>query len=149
MAATLQAPAPLRPPAAASSRRARPLAARSSAGAVQVCGLDQEAAAARMALAPPSVQAFIARWGRRDGIDAAYSAACTINWESAILETIDEVPGHHHETNSEAAFRDILEAAAQEDLVEEDFATRLARAPPSVQAFILRWGRREGIDAAA
>ena len=97
----------------------------------------------------PPVQAFIARWGRRDGIDAAYSAACTINWESAVLESTDEVPGHHLETNSEAAFREILDAAAQEELAEEDFAARLARAPPSVQEFILRWGRCEGIDAAA
>lgn len=41
------------------------------------CGLDAEAAAARLALAPPSVQAFIKRWGHRSGIDDAYTATCS------------------------------------------------------------------------
>ncbi len=114
------------------------------------CGLDPEAAAARLALAPASVQAFIQRWGRREGIDEAYSAACTMNWGTVVLESTDEVPGHHHESAVEAAFRERAEAGAEEEGKDSPAAkaARLALAPPSVRGFISRWGSRAGIKAA-
>ena len=66
---------PLVAKAPAARRSRRVVAAR----AQQLCGLTEEEAAARLALAPPSVQAFIKRWGHREGIEA-YAAACEIKW---------------------------------------------------------------------
>lgn len=66
----------------------------------------------------------------------------------ALLESTDEVPGHHHETAAEAAFRELAEALP-EVVGWDNPGERLAAAPPSVSAFIQRWGRREGIEAAA
>lgn len=51
-----------------STRRGQRVAAR----AEQLCGLTADEAAARLAKAPPSVQAFIKRWGHREvGCNAA------------------------------------------------------------------------------
>jgi hypothetical protein len=99
------------------------------------------------------LQAFIQRWGRREGIDEAYSAACTMNWDTVVLESTDEVPGHHHESAVETAFRERAEAAAGEEAAVNRAdpaaaSARLALAPASVQAFIQRWAKREGIEAA-
>lgn len=64
--------------------------------------LDPQAAAARLALAPPTVQDFILRWGRREGIEA--HSFCEADW--VVLETMDEVPTQHHSTVMEDSFRD-------------------------------------------
>jgi hypothetical protein len=101
-------PAPAPPPATPSEASALV----SLSPVATSCGLGPEAAATRLALAPPSVQAFIQRWGQREGIDEAYSAACTMTWDTAVLESTDEVPGHHHESATEAAFREQVKGTA-------------------------------------
>lgn len=48
------------------------------------CGLDPQVQAARLKLAPQSVQDFIMRWGHREGINSAYQA-CPVSWEVSTL----------------------------------------------------------------
>ena len=57
----------------------------------------------------------------------------------ALLESTDEVPGHHHETAAESAVHEMLENLP--DVVGwENPTERLAAAPSTVRDFILRWG---------
>lgn len=92
---------------------------------------DLAAKAARMALAPAAVQAFIAHWGRRGGIEAAHDDSSNGNGNGA---------GYH--ANGAGPPADSAAAAAEA-------AARLALAPPAVQDFIKRWGQREGLNGAA